>query len=61
VLPLAGIALGAVLVGLIVWRWSRSGTRRTAGASGDPALNGRKTLDPELEKRLDEELARFDS
>jgi cytochrome c-type biogenesis protein CcmH len=60
VLPLAGIALGAVLVGLLLWRWSRTGKHRPAGAPGDPALNGRGALDPELEQRLDEELARFD-
>jgi cytochrome c-type biogenesis protein CcmH len=60
VLPLVGIALGAVFVGLLVWRWSRTGRRRPAGAPGDPALNGRGALDPELEQRLDEELARYD-
>jgi cytochrome c-type biogenesis protein CcmH len=60
VLPLVGIVLGAVLVGLLVWRWWRSGRRRAADVVGDPALNGRSALDPELEKRLDEELARFD-
>jgi cytochrome c-type biogenesis protein CcmH len=48
-LPLAAVALGAVVVGLLAWRWSR--TR-------EPAAE--EPLDPELERRLDEELARFD-
>jgi hypothetical protein len=37
-----------------VWRWSR---RRDDGA---PAVTGTGQLDPELERRLDDELARFD-
>jgi cytochrome c-type biogenesis protein CcmH len=59
-LPLVGIVFGAVLVGGLVWRWSRSGKRSSAGTAGDPGRNGRAPLDPELEKRLDEELARYD-
>ena len=48
-LPLAAVALGAVVVGVLAWRWSR--TREPAAEA---------PLDPELERRLDEELARFD-
>jgi cytochrome c-type biogenesis protein CcmH len=48
-LPLAVVALGAVVVGVLAWRWSR--TREPAAEA---------PLDPELERRLDEELARFD-
>jgi len=59
VLPLAGLAVAAALVGGVVWRASRSGRRRGA-APGDASLNGHKPLDPEAERRLDEELARFD-
>jgi cytochrome c-type biogenesis protein CcmH len=52
-LPLGGLAAGAVAVGALAWRWSR---RR-----GDdrPPLD-ELTLDPELERRLDAELARFE-
>jgi cytochrome c-type biogenesis protein CcmH len=50
VLPLAG-ALGAALVlGLAAWRWSR----------GREPPGGVAPLDPELERRLDRELARLD-
>lgn len=52
VLPLVGIGVGAVVVGALAWRWSRT----RAPASAPPA----KPLDPELERRVDEELARFD-
>jgi cytochrome c-type biogenesis protein CcmH len=57
VLPLAGIVGGAGVVGVLAWRWSR------ARAASEPASrwapDGRP-LEPELERRLDEELARFD-
>ena len=58
VLPLAGgaVAIGALAVALR--RWSR--TRTEPGAAATPSANGRPPLDPELERRLDEELARFD-
>jgi cytochrome c-type biogenesis protein CcmH len=58
VLPLAGgaVAIGALAVALR--RWSR--TRAEPGSAAAPSANGRPPLDPELERRLDEELARFD-
>jgi cytochrome c-type biogenesis protein CcmH len=52
VLPFAGVVLGAVALGILAWRWSRA--RDPATARAGPAL------DPELERRVDEELARFD-
>ena len=58
-LPLVGIAVAAVLVGFLVWRWRAAGRGRDV-RGGDPSRNGRRPLDPELERRLDEELARFD-
>jgi cytochrome c-type biogenesis protein CcmH len=58
-LPLVGLACAAVLVGGLVWRAARSGRGRDV-TPGDPSLNGRGRLDPEAERRLDEELARFD-
>jgi hypothetical protein len=49
-----------VLAGLVV-RWSRRREPEPkAGVAGEPSANGRAELDPELEKRLDDELARFD-
>jgi cytochrome c-type biogenesis protein CcmH len=58
VLPLAGILGGAAVIGVLAWRWSRA--RDQPEEPLPPyALNGRP-LEPELERRLDEELARFD-
>ena len=48
VLPLAGLLLGLVAVGVLAWRWSR----RAPDEAGP--------LDPALERRLDDELARFE-
>jgi cytochrome c-type biogenesis protein CcmH len=48
-LPLGGLAVGAAAVGLAAWRWSRV---------REPAAE--EPLDPELERRLDDELARFE-
>lgn len=52
-LPIGGVAVGAVAVGVLAWGWSR---RR----EGDDDPGGGPPLDSELERRLDEELARFD-
>jgi cytochrome c-type biogenesis protein CcmH len=56
VLPIGGAVLAAGAVAVAAWRWSR------APAAGEvPATaNGRGAIGPELERRLDEELARFD-
>ena len=56
VLPLAGILCAAGAMGVLAWRWSRRGEEQVAPTWSQ---NGRP-LDPELEARLDEELARFD-
>ena len=53
-LPLAGLALGVVVVGLLAWRWSH-----TRGAEDEPDETA-EPLDPALERRLDDELARFE-
>jgi cytochrome c-type biogenesis protein CcmH len=50
-LPLAALVAGALTVGLFVYGWSR---RRAPPEAAPP-------LDPELERRVDEELARFES
>ena len=55
VLPIAGGLAGAAVLGVLAWRWSRSRDGR-----GPPDTGGRGPLAPELERRLDEELARFD-
>lgn len=52
VLPFVAAGIAAVAVGVLAWRWSRS--------RGSPAAAGGPPLDPELERRVDEELARFD-
>ena len=48
-LPIAGVLVGAALLGLLAFRSSR---REPAAAAG--------RLDPGVERRVDEELARFD-
>ena len=59
VLPLVGGAVAVVVLALAVRRWSQA--RGEEPAPADPSANGRPPLDPELERRLDEELARFDA
>jgi cytochrome c-type biogenesis protein CcmH len=60
VLPFAGLAVAGSVVGVVAWRWTASGRRARASEQGQPSLNGHRELDPEVERRLDEELARFD-
>ncbi len=52
VLPFVGAGLGALVLGWLAWRWSRSREPEVAAAGPQ--------LDPGLERRVDEELARFD-
>lgn len=56
-LPLAGIVAAGVVIGFLAHRWSR---RPPDSVPTDPSANGSAPLGPELERRLDEELARFD-
>lgn len=58
VLPLAGILGAAGVIGALAWRWSRR-RDEPEHLPGPWSLNGRP-LDPEIERKLDEELARFD-
>jgi cytochrome c-type biogenesis protein CcmH len=51
-LPLGGLGLGALVLGILAWRWTRD---RDRGPT-----DGAPRLDPELERRLDAELARFE-
>ena len=57
VLPLVGLIGGAAVLGLLAWRWSRA--REPEPAPQRWSLNGHP-LGPDEERRLDEELARFD-
>jgi cytochrome c-type biogenesis protein CcmH len=58
VLPLLAVGAGAaVLAGLVV-RWSRR--REPEPAVDEQSSNGRAELDPALEKRLEDELARYE-
>lgn len=58
-LPLGGLVAAALAVTLFARRWLRA---RPAGAApGGPGTNGVPPLDPALERRVDEELARFDA
>ena len=51
--------LAAGAVGYVAYRWSRGRKlEEEAAVGGQP---GRFSLDPELERRLDEELARYDA
>jgi cytochrome c-type biogenesis protein CcmH len=50
-LPLVGIVAAAAVVGFGAWRWSRVRDREPAGPR----------LDPALERRLDDELAKYDA
>jgi cytochrome c-type biogenesis protein CcmH len=50
-LPLAGLVGGAIAIGLLIRRWSRR---------GPPEGQSEEKLDPELERLVDDELARFD-
>jgi cytochrome c-type biogenesis protein CcmH len=58
VLPIVGLVGGAAVIAFLAWRWSRRRGEPALGF-GPWSLNGHP-LDPELERRLDEELARFD-
>jgi cytochrome c-type biogenesis protein CcmH len=57
-LPLAGLAIAVLVLAGAAWHWSRG--RAPEPVSASPSANGRGPIDPELERRVDEELARFD-
>ncbi len=59
ILPLGGLAAASVALGLLARRWLRG--RADEAPNEGPSLNGRPPLDPELERRVDEELARFEA
>jgi len=57
-LPLLALGLGAAAIGVLVVRWSRA--REPEPDPAGSTANGRVPLDPALEQRLDDELARFE-
>ncbi|HSS79842.1 MAG TPA: cytochrome c-type biogenesis protein CcmH [Gaiellaceae bacterium] len=56
-LPIVGVLGGAAVLGVLAWRWTRE--REPEPAAQRWSLNGHP-LGPDEERRLDEELARFD-
>ena len=57
VLPIGGICGGAVGLAVLAWGWRRRGG---GGDGGAGSSRGDEPLDPELERRVDDALARFD-
>ena len=55
--PIGGGLAAVVGVALLARRWSRA----RAGPMPAMSADGRKPLDPDLERRVDEELARFEA
>jgi cytochrome c-type biogenesis protein CcmH len=51
-LPLGALAVGVVVVGALAWTWSRQ-----PDSAVEPGAN---ELDPDLDRRVDEELDRFE-
>ncbi len=58
-LPIAGVLAGGVVLGVAAWHWSRVRDREPVPAAVGATSAG--LLDPELERRVDEELRRFDA
>jgi cytochrome c-type biogenesis protein CcmH len=57
-LPVGGALAAAVALAFAARRWRATGAAEPAA---DGRANGRAPLDPALERRVDEELARFDA
>jgi cytochrome c-type biogenesis protein CcmH len=60
ILPVAGLLVGGVAVAIAAWRWSRAREPEPRIGPAAASANGRAPEDLELERRLDEELARFE-
>jgi cytochrome c-type biogenesis protein CcmH len=54
-LPISGLLAGAAILGAATWRWTRPSHKVSLGSEPTPPL------DAELERRVDEELARFEN
>jgi cytochrome c-type biogenesis protein CcmH len=57
-LPIVGVIAGGLMLGVAAWHWSRVRDREAVPAPLGATSAG--PLDPELERRLDEELRRLD-
>jgi len=57
-LPIVGLLGSGAVVAAVAWRWRRASDRDVAPA--EPSTNGSGAIDPTLERRLEQELARFD-
>src|SRR5262249_27204592 len=57
-LPIVGLLGAAAVLGVAAWGWSRG--RSDAEMPPLQSSNGQGPMDPELERRLDEALSRFD-
>ena len=57
-LPIVGLLGAAAVLGVAAWGWSRS--RAEPDVPAMQSSNGQGPMDPELERRLDEALSRFD-
>jgi cytochrome c-type biogenesis protein CcmH len=57
-LPLVGVVVAGAVLGVAAWRWTR--WRAEPEAPTVQSANGSGPIDPELDRRVDEELARFE-
>jgi len=57
-LPLVGIVAAGAVLGVAAWRWTRG--RAEPGPLSAHSVNGQGPVDAELDRRVDEELARFE-
>ena len=57
-LPIVGLLGAAAALGVAAWGWSRG--RADPDVPAMQSSNGQGPMDPELERRLDEALSRFD-
>jgi cytochrome c-type biogenesis protein CcmH/NrfF len=60
VIPFGVIGVGILAVGTGAWVWSRKRSEDEGGGAGVLALAGAPGLTPALDRRVDQELARFD-
>jgi cytochrome c-type biogenesis protein CcmH/NrfF len=56
-LPIAGVLAGGLALGWLAWRWSRGRESPDEPPDGPPPAR----IEPELERQLDDELARLDA
>jgi cytochrome c-type biogenesis protein CcmH len=57
-LPLVGAGVGAAVLAVLARRWRHG---KPESPEPGPSSNGRAALTPDLDRRVDEELARFDA